>query len=90
MTTRSARNKRPSAANRPENTAESPAPQWGNLSATHEPWLVDPATASKLLSISRSRVFELKSNGNLPSLTIGRSRRIRLDELWRWLEAQAP
>jgi len=50
-----------------------------------EPILVTPEEAARLLGISRSRVFELLATGELPSLTIGRSRRIPLDLLVAWV-----
>jgi excisionase family DNA binding protein len=53
------------------------------------PWLLRPAEAAKLLGLSRSRVYELIACGELPSLTIGASRRIRRDELWAWLGEQS-
>ena len=50
-----------------------------------EPILVTAREAASLLGISRSRVFELLTTGELPSLTIGRSRRIPLDLLVAWV-----
>jgi len=51
-----------------------------------EPLLVSPKTAAQLLDISRSRVFELMASGQIPSVTLGRSRRIRLDALRAWID----
>jgi excisionase family DNA binding protein len=40
----------------------------------------------RLLGLSRSTVMALIARGELPSLTIGRSRRVALSSLTRWLE----
>lgn len=53
-----------------------------------EPWLLRPKQAAQLLTISRSRIYELMADGSLPSIKIGRSRRIRVDDLRRWLDDQ--
>jgi len=37
--------------------------------------------ASQVLAISRSKLYELLNSGNLPSVHIGRSRRIRMTDL---------
>jgi excisionase family DNA binding protein len=50
--------------------------------------LVRVEEAARLCSISRSRMYELVAAGEVPSLTIGRSRRIPLDELRSWIEEQ--
>ena len=39
-----------------------------------------------LLGLSRSTVMSLIASGELPSLTIGRSRRVALSSLTRWLQ----
>ena len=46
-----------------------------------EPLLVTPKEAAKLLSISRSKTYELIASGTLPSITLGYSRRVPLAEL---------
>lgn len=38
------------------------------------------------LSLSRSRVYELLASGELPSIRIGRSRRIRRDDLIAYVD----
>lgn len=38
------------------------------------------------LSLSRARVYELIASGSIPSVTIGRSRRVRADVLEAWIE----
>jgi excisionase family DNA binding protein len=37
--------------------------------------------ASQVLTISRSKLYELLNSGNLPSVYIGRSRRIRMKDI---------
>ena len=43
---------------------------------SNAPRLLRPADVAALLGISRSRVFELLASGSIPSVRIGRSRRI--------------
>jgi excisionase family DNA binding protein len=43
--------------------------------------LYTPAEAAHCLAIGRTKLFELLRDGTLPSVLIGRSRRIRLDDL---------
>lgn len=52
----------------------------------HE-WLKVPEMA-KELRIARSRAYELVQDGEIPSVRIGRSFRIRRKELEKWLEEQ--
>lgn len=40
------------------------------------PLLHSPADAAKLLGISRAKLYELLDDGSVPSVKIGRSRRI--------------
>jgi excisionase family DNA binding protein len=54
-----------------------------------EPLLVTVEEAARLLSVSRSTVFELMDRRSLPSLKIGRSRRIRMADLERFVSADA-
>jgi excisionase family DNA binding protein len=51
-------------------------------------WLLRPEEVAHLLNISRSKVYELLAAGELPSIQIGRTRRIRRDQLMQWLEDQ--
>ena len=44
-----------------------------------------PSEAAELLGLSRARVYELMASGDLPSLRIGRSRRIRHEALVAFL-----
>ena len=53
----------------------------------HPEWLKVPEVA-KLLRIARSRVYELISSGEIPSIRIGRSVKVSRKELDRWLEEQ--
>jgi excisionase family DNA binding protein len=41
---------------------------------------------SELLGLSRSRIYELIAVGDLPSITIGRSRRVAARQLREWLD----
>ena len=55
--------------------------------------LLKPEQAAEVLKISRSRLYELLRSGVLPSIKIGRSRRIEraaLDELIGRLRESAP
>jgi excisionase family DNA binding protein len=45
------------------------------------------AQASQSLNLSRSRLYELLASGELPSITIGRSRRIPLTVLHDFIDA---
>jgi excisionase family DNA binding protein len=56
--------------------------------ASSEPLLLRPTDAARLLSISRSKVYELISSGELPGVVrIGRSVRIALKALLGWIDA---
>jgi len=41
--------------------------------------------ASEILSISRSKLYELLNSGSLPSVHIGRSRRLRLTDIQKFV-----
>ena len=43
--------------------------------------------AASLLGIGRSKVYELIATGELPVVTVGRSRRVNRLALERWIEA---
>ena len=51
-----------------------------------EPWLLRVEEAARLLGLGRSKVYELVRSGEIPSITIGRSRRVPVNELRRWTE----
>ena len=50
---------------------------------------VRPATAARMLSISRSSVYTLLRNGQIRSRAHGSARLIPVAELVRWLESAA-
>lgn len=54
------------------------------MKESHE-FLKVPEVA-QTLRISRSRAYELVADGEVPSVRIGRSLRVRRKELDRWLE----
>jgi excisionase family DNA binding protein len=51
--------------------------------------LLRPAEAAELLSISRTRVYELLAGGELPSVRLGRAVRVPATELRRWVEERS-
>jgi len=51
--------------------------------------LLNTTDAGKYLSISRTKVYELINSGALESITIGRSRRVSVAQLQRFLESQS-
>ena len=53
--------------------------------ATIEPLLVRVEEAARLLSLSRSTVYEMLDAGELPSMRWGAARRIPLDALRAWV-----
>jgi excisionase family DNA binding protein len=54
-----------------------------------EPLLLTPEQVARRLNISRSMVYLLLADPNgIPSITIGRCRRIRESDLQRWLDEQ--
>lgn len=50
-----------------------------------EPLLLRPGQAADVLSISRTKVYELLKSGELPSVTIGGSIRVPMAGLRRWV-----
>ncbi len=56
--------------------------------APPEKLLVDVETAAAMLSLHRSRIFPLIKAGTLKSCRIGKSRRIPVEELARFIKAQ--
>lgn len=65
--------------------------RWKAASAKKEEpaWLLKAEEAARLLGLSRSRVYELIASNELPSIMIGRSRRLRRDQLLKWLDERA-
>ena len=51
--------------------------------------LLRPHEAAEVLGLGRSKVYELIASGAIPSITIGKSRRVPLDALRAWVRAQA-
>lgn len=49
------------------------------------PFMFNPRDTAKILSISRSQVYQLLKTGELESVQIGRSRRISQDQLVRYI-----
>jgi excisionase family DNA binding protein len=50
--------------------------------------LLRPHEAAELLGLGRSTVYELIASGAIPSITIGKSRRVPLEALRAWVRAQ--
>ena len=48
--------------------------------------LFTPEEAAKLLRLGRSMLFQLMADGSIPSITIGRCRRITPEALDRFIE----
>ncbi|HET8630027.1 MAG TPA: helix-turn-helix domain-containing protein [Thermomicrobiales bacterium] len=53
-----------------------------------EKLLLRPHECAEALGLCRSKVYELIASGTIPSITIGKSRRIPLDALREWVRAQ--
>ena len=53
-----------------------------------EPLLVRVEEAARILSLSRSTIYELLDRGELPSVRCGVARRIPLAALHTWVEQQ--
>ena len=53
-----------------------------------EPLLVRVEEAARLLSLSRSTIYEMLDRGELPSVRCGAARRIPLAALRAWVERQ--
>jgi len=54
---------------------------------TDLPVLLTPAQVSDVLQLSRSRIYELMGSGVIPSVTIGRSRRVPATRLEEFVES---
>jgi len=48
--------------------------------------LVSPQEAAEMLSVDRSTLYPLLMSGEIPSIKIGRSRRIPVSALEQWIE----
>ncbi len=53
-----------------------------------EKLLLRPMEAAEIMSVCRSRMYQLLATGALPSIRIGRSVRIPVAALNRWIEEQ--
>ncbi|MFD8695360.1 helix-turn-helix domain-containing protein [Kitasatospora purpeofusca] len=53
------------------------------------PVLLKPEEAAEMLRIGRSKLYELLAARELTSIKIGRSRRIRPDDITAYIERQA-
>ena len=63
---------------------DTPAPQ----AQSHEKLLLTVEEAAHLLSLGRSTVYTLLQRGEIPSISIGKSRRIPVDGLRQWIRVQ--
>lgn len=52
------------------------------------PLLLRPRELAHQLAVSRSRAYELIASGQIPSLRIGRSVRVRKEDVDRWVIEQ--
>ena len=68
----------------PADTAGRPPRRGSRL----EPALIRVEEAARLLSLGRSKTYALVASGELPAVRIGRSVRIPLDNLRRWVQDQ--
>jgi len=50
-----------------------------------EKLLLRPMEAAELIAVGRSRIYEMLASGELPSIRIGRSVRVPLMELRKWV-----
>lgn len=54
-------------------------------------YLLRPAEAASALGLSRSKVYDLIARDEIPHISIGRSRRVPVDALRKWLaDHQSP
>ena len=56
------------------------------MTTASEPILLTPEAAALHLSIGRSAIFSLLASGEIESILLGRSRRIPVDALVRFVE----
>jgi len=52
------------------------------------PLLVTVDEAGRLCAVGRSKMYELIARGEVPSVTIGRARRVPLAQLRDWIDGQ--
>jgi excisionase family DNA binding protein len=63
-------------------------PEKSQLAAPIEPLLVRVEEAARILSLSRSTIYEMLERGELPSVRCGAARRIPMATLRAWVEQQ--
>jgi excisionase family DNA binding protein len=49
------------------------------------PYMLRVGEVARILMISESKVYAMIASGELPSITFGRSRRVKRDTLFSWL-----
>jgi excisionase family DNA binding protein len=49
------------------------------------PYMLRVCEVAAILKISESKVYAMIASGELPSLTFGRSRRVKRDTLFAWI-----
>jgi len=52
----------------------------------NQPLLVNAATAAKLLGISERNLWQLKKDGNIPVVKIGKLTKYHIPSLQKWIE----
>jgi excisionase family DNA binding protein len=58
------------------------------MSISSEPELLRVIEAAKLLSLSRTKVYEMAEKGEIPIVRIGTAVRVPRRKLLEWIEAQ--
>jgi excisionase family DNA binding protein len=53
-----------------------------------QPLLLKPAQVCELVNLGRSKVYELLASQQIPSISVGRSRRVLREDLLAWIERQ--
>ena len=48
--------------------------------------LYRPGEAAEAIGVSRSRLYELLNSGEIPSIMVGRVKRVPVDKLREWVE----
>jgi excisionase family DNA binding protein len=54
-----------------------------------EKLLVRPMEVAEALGVSRSKIYELIASGAMPSVRIGKSVRVSVDELRKWVRSHS-
>lgn len=50
--------------------------------------MLRPAEAADAIGISRSKIYELIASGSIPSVSVGKSRRVPVGALREWIDRQ--